>query len=300
MNIKILLLLLWIVPGSSLRGIDLHLRDGMLLRDFYEQGIYPRIDGKDGIQFLVDSLTIYLEGIGKVVETGHCRGSFTFNSRNELRYGMFNITEPVSIAEATEILQAVANRFGVQPRYSSFPPSTPPSMEGTPWTAMSAVYKIPGTKRTFTVMGKRSEELVFLHAFFERSTTRKEDWDSVRERRSAPMLQSPEEWSHLSLKGNFPGFANELHRFTYLISSYDQEGNLLPKFQKLKEKIEAKERARIQAMKNGPPPKRTHSKPKESEGLAEKKEGQSLVLWVAVAILLLTCGIYGYQKTRAR
>lgn len=281
---------------ASVKGIDLHFRDGMKLREFYEQGIYPRVSGQDSVRFLADPLTIYLEGIGEVVETGYCRGFFILNPRNEVTWGGVDITEPVSIAEATEILQGVANRFGVQPTYSSLPRRTPPSMEGTPWTAMAAAYKIPDSKWTFTLTGTRSEELVYLGVSFKRPTTRREDTEQMRERRMAPMLQSPEEWSHLPLRGNYAGFENKLYRFAYLISSYDEEGNLLPKFQKLTEEIEVKERARIQAMKNGPPPRERGTQEPEWQSPEPAKEVWNKWIGFALLLVVLASAYFLYQR----
>lgn len=295
MNTKILLPLLWIVPGSSLRGIDLHLRDGMMLRDFYEQDIYPQVNIHSGIAFSLGPLEFIIPGKGKVFELEHARASFRFTVRNEVRGGMINTFEPVSIEHATKLLEQAAERLAVEPKYGSFPRNTPPSSTGASWTSMAVSYEIPDSKWTFTVLGKRSEEMVFLHVFLDKPTTRREDTEFVLEWGDAPMLKAPKEWEHLPLHGNWRGLDPEVQKFTYLVSSYDEEGKLLPKFQKLRDEIEATAAVKIQNLPSRP--KRSHSEDVVPAPEEEKEENGWI--WVSLAILLAACGYYGYRRWKA-
>ena len=108
-------------------------------------------------------------------------------------------------------------------------------------------------------------------------------------------IQLPPKWQHLPIPGPHRGYDPEVQKFTYLVSSYDNEGNLLPKFQKLRAEIESKARRQNQA-----------SRPKERgeapvEPLADSgSDRQHGMFWLVVTLglVLLAAGYWKLRKPR--
>lgn len=301
---RLYLLLIWLVGLGSSPAIELTLSEEMTLPDFYSQGIYPSISMKDGIAFTAAPLTISVGKEENLLQVERALASFTFTVDAELMYGMVNVDGYTSVEEAVTLLEGIADRLGVEPRYGTFPPIKEPGASTLRWTSMSVKYTIPNSVWSVAFLVRRSEEMAFLHVGFDRPTTRKEDYDFSKDWDFAPMLQAPEEWSHLPLKGEWRGRDPEVTKFTYLVSSYDDEGKLLPELAKLREEIERKADLEADQRFQKPPPRQRGgsgtAEPKPVTAPQPEENPQTPWILAALGLLLIAAGYYYLSRRGQR
>ena len=268
------------------------------VEDLYEQGFYPSGHMGSGIKIYLYSTRVRFGGTNSSLYFERGELTMTCSPDGTLLHGRILDQASPYPPEALDPLEQMAVDLGVELKTSRKEgvigrPENDPGMPG--WDHAGASVQFSDRDLKVGLNGKAVLGQIQIIIALSKHLTGPEIMRRYNEWGGTYEIQLPPKWQHLPIPGPHRGYDPEVQKFTFLVSSYDNEGNLLPKFQKLRAAIESKARAQNQLSRSK---ERGEAPAKPPTGSGSESDHGSLWLVAALGLVLLAAGYWKLRKPR--
>ena len=277
-------------------GLRIQMSPEMTLSDFYRQGIYPVRSGQDEIMIWSDPIE-FVFSENHSLNVNSCRARFSISVSERVLLCQYYDEKTYSLEKGVRALEQMALDIGVDLHYQRFPPEIAPSASGVTWTRATGKMTSAPSGWVSSLVARRNDETLKILGELSGPADVRELAAATLEWGSTRFVKSPGGWEHLPLGFFDRGDHPEVRAFTFLVSSYDDEGNLLPEFAKLRKEIEQQASLKAGQREQASHPRR-RSNPPPRAPIGTPPDEENLTVWIlaALGLLLMSAGFYLIRK----
>lgn len=296
MKVSLIFLSLMLSLKASTRELVLAAKPRV--KDLYKQGFYPSGHMGSGIKVYLYSTRVRFEGTNSSLYFERGELTMTCSPDGKLLHGTISYEESPYPPEALERLNQMAVDLGVELMTSRKKgvigrPEKEPGMPD--WDHAGASVQFSDRDLKVSLNGKAVLGQIQIFVHFSQEYRKGQGLRRFNEWGGTYPIQLPPKWQYLPIPGPHRGYDPEVQKFTYLVSSYDNEGNLLPKFQKLRAEIESKASGQNQLSRSK---ERGEGPVKPFPDARSQRESVPIWLVVTLGLVLLAAGYWQLRKPR--
>lgn len=218
-------------PGSEITAMELRISKETSLSDLFSQDIYPMRRMTNGVGFSPDELVLRFGGIDGEFKLASCRVHLSFFETELVSSGEYFVAATGSFDSDLDLVKRLADWIGA--------PLIKRQEDTVIREKMTARRRLEDGSR-ITVSGERTSygetptntdwiQIIIYHDTGPHEMAVYREDDERWAKRNPPYITSPAPWSHLPLARRDVD-RTESFEFLFRVSSYDDDGKLLPKF----------------------------------------------------------------------